>query len=150
MDDILIFIGVMLAILAVLFIIIMSKVGFSYTALKDYIKKIENKSVLQAVTGIISATAVVAFFVFMIGQVVAEESKWFDTGSIFVGIDYHQNGSVFCVGDGKLNSNMGAAIEVYQYGDHSMSGVYTHHSCAINSDVNTYDAIGFKYEWKIF
>jgi hypothetical protein len=153
MIEILIFIGVMAIILLGLFIFIMSKVGFSYSALKDYIKQIENKTVLQASAGITGAMLVVAFIVFMIGQAVHAEGKWLDTASVFVGIDYHQDGSVFCKDPGvsdKLNSNLGATIEVYRYGNHSLSGNYTHHSCAINPDVNTYDGIGFKYEWKIY
>ena len=153
LNNLLIFIGIMVVILIVLFIVIMNKVGFRYSALKDYIKQIENKTVMQAVIGIISAMLVAAFFVFMIGQAVAEESEWLYGGSVFVGIDYNIDGSVFCQDAGvnnELNSNLGANIGVYRYGDHSISGNYTHHSCAINPDVNTYDAAGFKYEWKIW
>lgn len=154
MIDLAIFIGVMVIILLGLFVIIMNKVGYSYSALKEYIKKVENKTILQASAGIIGAMLVAAFIVFMFGQVVnAEEGKWLDTASVFVGIDYHNNGSVFCQDIGvsdELNSNLGANIEVYSYGDHSISGNYTHHSCAINPDVNTYDGVGFKYEWKIW
>lgn len=157
MNDILIFISSMLGILSVLFIIIMSKKGFSYTSLKDYIKLVENKTVLEATTGIIAAVLGVAFMVFVFGMFISEakSAEWFDRGSVFVGIDYHNNGSVFCqntstgVSD-KYNSNMGATVGIYKDGAHSWSGNYTHHSCAINPDVNTYDAIGFKYEWRIF
>jgi len=153
MNDWIIFIGAMVVILFGLFVFIMSKVGYSYKALSDYIRKVENKTVLQAAGGIILAMLIVAFFVFMIGQVAAEEGKWLDKGSVFIGIDYHKDGSVFCQGTGvsdELNSNLGANIEVYSYGDHSLSGNYTHHSCALNPDVNTYDGIGFKYEWRIW
>jgi len=153
MNDLMIFVGVMVVILIILFIIIMNKVGYSYKALSDYIKKVENKTVWQAGGGIIAAMLAAAFLVFMIGQVVAEEGKWLDSGSVFIGIDYHNNGSVFCQDTGvnnELNSNLGANIEVYRYGNHSLSGNYTHHSCAINPDVNTYDGAGFKYEWKIW
>ena len=153
MNDLMIFIGVMAVILTGLFIFIMSKVGFSYSALSGYIKKVENKTVLQAGGGIILAMLTAAFFVFMIGQVVAEEGKWLDKGSVFVGIDYHKDGSVFCQDNGvsnELNSNLGMNIEVYSYGDHALSSNYTHHSCALNPDVSTYDGIGFKYEWKIW
>jgi len=153
MNDLMIFIGVMVIILIGLFIIIMHKVGYSYKALSDYMKKVENKTVLQAGGGIISAMLIAALIVFMIGQAVAEEGKWLDKGSVFVGIDYHKNGSVFCQGNGvndELNSNLGVNIEVYRYGNHSISGNYTHHSCALNPDVNTYDGAGFKYEWRIF
>jgi len=153
MNDLIIFIGIMVVILLGLFVVIMSKVGYSYKALSNYIKKVENKTVLQAGGGIIAAMLIVAYFVFMIGEVVAEESKWLDSGSIFVGIDYHKDGSVFCQDIGvsdELNSNLGANIEVYRYGSHSISGNYTHHSCALNPDVNTYDGVGFKYEWKIW
>ena len=153
MNDLLIFIGIMAVILLGLFIIIMNKKGYSYTALKDYIKLVENKTVLQASAGIIAAMLVAAFIVFMIGQAVADENEWFYGGSIFVGIDYNPDGSVFCQDAGvnnDLNSNLGMNIGVYRYGDHSISGNYTHHSCAINPDVNIYDAAGFKYEWKIW
>lgn len=154
MTNLLIFIGVMVVILLGLFIFIMSKVGFSYSALSDYIKKVENKTVLQAAGGIMAAMLVAAFIVFMIGQAAhAEEGKWLDSGSVFIGIDYHKDGSVFCQDNGvsdELNSNLGMNMNVYKYGYHSLSANYTHHSCAINPDVNTYDGAGFKYEWKIW
>jgi len=150
MNDVLIFISVMVVILLILFGIIIKRAG----SLKDYIRKVENKTPLQAALGIMGAMLFAAFIVFLFGQVVkAEESKWFDTGSVFIGIDYHNNGSIFCQDIGvsnEMNSNLGMSIEVYSYGDHSLSGNYTHHSCALNPDVNTYDAAGFKYEWKIF
>ena len=150
MNDTLIFISVMVVILLILFGIVVKRAG----SLKDYIRKVENKTPLQAALGIMGAMLFAAFIVFMIGQVVkAEESKWFDTGSVFIGIDYHNNGSIFCQDIGvsnEMNSNLGMNIEVYSYGNHSISGNYTHHSCALNPDVNTYDAAGFKYEWKIF
>jgi len=150
MNDVLIFISVMAVILLILFGIIIKKAG----SLKDYIRKVENKTPLQAALGIMGAMLVAAFIVFLFGQVVkAEESKWFDSGSVFIGIDYHKDGSVFCQDIGvsdELNSNLGMNIEVYRYGNHSLSGNYTHHSCALNPDVNTYDGAGFKYEWKIW
>ena len=93
-----------------------------------------------------------ALIVFVIGEARAE-GKWLDKGSVFIGIDYHKDGSVFCQAPGvsdEMNSNLGMNIEVYSYGDHSLSGNYTHHSCALNPDVNTYDGVGFKYEWKIW
>ena len=149
MNDILIFISVMAVILLILFGIVIKRAG----SLKDYIRKVENKTPLQAALGIMGAMLVAALIVFMIGQAVAEEGKWLDKGSVFIGIDYHKDGSVFCQNNGvsdELNSNLGMNIEVYSYGNHSISGNYTHHSCALNPDVNTYDGAGFKYEWKIF
>ena len=143
----------MVVILLILFGIVVKRAG----SLKDYIRKVENKTPLQAAIGIMGAMLFAAFIVFMLGQVIkavkAEESAWFDTGSVFIGIDYHNAGSVFCQSNGvsdELNSNLGMNIEVYRYGDHSISSNYTHHSCALNPDVNTYDGAGFKYEWKIF
>jgi len=152
-NDILIFISVMAVILLILFGIIIKRAG----SLKDYIRKVENKTPLQAALGIMGAMLFAAFIVFMLGQVIkavkAEEIEWGYSGSVFIGIDYNKNGSVFCQDNGvsnELNSNLGANIGVLRYGNHSISGNYTHHSCALNPDVNTYDTPGFKYEWKIF
>ena len=150
MNDTLIFISVMAVILLILFGIVVKRAG----SLKDYIRKVENKTPQQSALGIMGSMLLAAFIVFMIGQVVkADESAWFDKGSVFIGIDYHNNGSIFCQNAGvsnEMNSNLGANIEVWRYGNHSFSGNYTHHSCALNPDVNTYDSPGFKYEWKIF
>lgn len=153
MSDILIFIGVMLAILSGLFIVVMTKVGFSYTALKDYIMKTENKSIKKASAGIIGAMLIVALAVFSFGNVVKAEGVWFNTGSVFIGVEQTSGASPFCTSEGvndKLTSNLGADIQVYKNGNHSISGVYTHHSCALNPDINVYDAIGFRYVLRIF
>ena len=85
------------------------------------------------------------------GEQEAEEPevKWFTHTTLFAGVDYDPS-STFCVkgtGDDNLTSNFGLRQNLLKRGDVSVTTTYTHHSCALNEDKPTYDAIGISVEW---
>ena len=83
----------------------------------------------------------------------ADEIKWFDGATVFTGLDYTANQSPLCQPTGvndRLTSNIGFTQNIVAQGPMRVSAKYTHHSCAISADMNSYDAIGIVIEWKIW
>lgn len=83
----------------------------------------------------------------------ASELTWFESTTIFLGLDTDINNKVFCYSGSKVNdtltSNAGLRQNLFKYGNASVSAQYTHHSCALNTDKPTYDAIGLQLEWTL-
>lgn len=80
------------------------------------------------------------------------EMKWFTHTTLYAGVDYDHR-SIFCVkgnGDDNLTSNFGLRQNLVKKGDISVMATYTHHSCALNEDKPTYDAVGMSIEWTFF
>lgn len=80
---------------------------------------------------------------------------WFNDASVFMGIDRTKKISPQCESGGydeKSTSNMGIRANVWQSqsGNVRLNGKYTHHSCAINPDRNSYDALGVEVEWVVW
>lgn len=80
---------------------------------------------------------------------------WLNDGHVFAGIDYTRNQSPQCQSGGfddRSTSNMGFKANVWQSPSKNVrfNLMYTHHSCALNPDRNSYDAIGAQVEWFIW
>lgn len=80
---------------------------------------------------------------------------WFKDASVFMGIDHTKKLSPMCADggyDNRSTSNMGAKLNIWQSpsGNVRFNTLYTHHSCAINPDRKSYDAIGVQVEWKFW
>lgn len=80
---------------------------------------------------------------------------YLNDASIFVGLDYTKNSSPQCELNGpddRTTSNVGARVNLYQSADERfrINGKGTHHSCAYNSDRNTYDALGAELEYLLW
>lgn len=107
---------------------------------------------------VIVAIAVVGYFV--LGRTAHAQSlqipgTWFNDASVFMGIDHTRKLSPMCSAGGydeRSTSNMGAKLNVWQSpsGNVRFNTLYTHHSCAINPDHKSYDAIGVQVEWKFW
>lgn len=81
------------------------------------------------------------------------ETKYFDGAKVFVGLDSTPVHNAFCQKTGasdRISSNMGFVQNIATTTDFNIGMKYTHHSCAISPDVNTYDAIGIVIEWTIY
>lgn len=77
---------------------------------------------------------------------------WFNDASVFMGIDRTKKLSPMCHTGGyddRSTSNLGAKLNVWQSpsGNVRFNTMYTHHSCAINPDHKSYDAVGIQVEW---
>lgn len=71
---------------------------------------------------------------------------------VFAGIDYTRKVSPQCVSgsqNDRMTSNMGFGVNMWQSPSRkvSLDLQYTHHSCVIGVDRNSYDGIGIKATW---
>lgn len=84
---------------------------------------------------------------------------WFSYGEVYLGVDWtFDDPSPQCVKQGgggidsRGTSNGGIRINIYESFDSRFhfNTKYTHHSCALNTDRNQYDAIGFEIQYRFF
>ena len=82
---------------------------------------------------------------------------WVRDGTVYVGLDMPSGRSPQCLDlvgqyDDKTTSNLGLKLNIFESDDTKFrtNAKYTHHSCAFNSDVRIYDALGVEFEYKIF
>lgn len=86
------------------------------------------------------------------GNVKSAEYKWFDEATVYVGLDYTENTNPLCGQLGasdRISSNMGFTQSIVKKDMMNINMKYTHHSCAISADQNSYDAVGVMIEWTI-
>lgn len=157
--DLLIVIGFVFAVCLGL---LLWKVGFKN--LPSYLKTKDGKGVAK---GFILAPIIiiaVGLVMFLIpGKSQASEpplnlsipGTWFNDASVFMGIDRTRKQSPQCQSGGfddRSTSNMGFKANVWQSPSKNVrfNLMYTHHSCALNPDRNSYDAIGAQVEWFIW
>lgn len=92
------------------------------------------------------------------GQEYRATIDYFVYTEIYGGIDVPLSQSVQCLNDGidnKITSNGGVKQNIFEYRPSrymviSGAGKWTHHSCAFNSDRNTYDAPGLELGARIY
>ncbi|AXY83379.1 hypothetical protein [Acidovorax phage ACPWH] len=126
--------------------------------LKPYFSTKEGKGVAR---GIVLAPLVVVLIA-LVGWLLLPKSAhaqgiqipgtWFNDASVFMGIDRTKKLSPMCGAGGydeRSTSNLGAKMNIWQSpsGNVRFNGMYTHHSCAINPDNRSYDAVGVQVEW---
>jgi hypothetical protein len=104
----------------------------------------------------------IAFIIFVVSAIFSQAKSesltngtWFNSTSIFIGIDVTRGVSPQCVeggADNKGTSNMGIRQNLFmsQNKVFAINGKYTHHSCVIGKDRNGYDGLGLEFEWFIF
>lgn len=78
---------------------------------------------------------------------------FFNYAYTFAGVDYTRKVSPQCVAgsqDDRLTSNMGFGLNLWESNSRrvSMDLQYTHHSCVIGVDRNSYDGLGLRVMWK--
>ncbi len=84
----------------------------------------------------------------------AEAYDWFAWTEIEVGGDYTKDRSPFCQqgdNDNRFTSHLNLTQNVVQTdtGNAGANVRYTHHSCAVNGDAQTYDAVGVSVFYRI-
>lgn len=146
------FIGVILFLVLLLVWYVLHKTHYNLAAFKTYWSMGGAgaiPSLLKAILLILAVT-LVAFFA---NKVMAEDQPpdWFQYTAIYAGLDYTNRQSPQCeenLLDDHVTSNLGVRQHVYSWGDVNLLANYTHHSCAIGKDRNTYDAFGVQVEWR--
>lgn len=126
---------------------------WSLSALREYFSKTEGGD--GALPGIALAVAVPLLLAlaltFFYSQARAGIS-YVDHTIIYAGLDGTAKQSPQCRSDGmndRLTSNLGVKQHLIGYKDVSIYGSYTHHSCAVNRDRNSYDGFGLQVQWVI-
>jgi len=120
----------------------------SIQGVKDHFNATEGKG---AVYGIVAALVIPILIILSISAVKAE-TRWLGDTVVFIGMENTKKVSPMCYEGGiddRLTSNLGASQHLLGYGNVDLIAQYTHHSCAINRDTKSYDAIGLRLEYRI-
>ena len=130
------------------------KSDWSVTKFKEnWIKSEGTKTPIWRAVLVILSVPILMAAVLYAANVEASEYKWFDEATVYVGLDYTYNASPLCQDYGvndHLTSNMGFTQSIVKKDRMNVSAKYTHHSCAVSADKNSYDAIGIMIEWEIW
>ena len=104
----------------------------------------------------IKFAGVFALVALVLGSLSGCTGKYMNYADAYVGLDIPNGTSPQCRDrgdiDDKTTSNLGLVGNVYESADtHFKTNLkYTHHSCAFNSDIRVYDAIGVELKYRIY
>lgn len=118
---------------------------------KDYFKTKEGKGVLVGIVAVLVVS--LALVLLFPNKAQAEEYKYFNSAELFVGLDNTRKISPMCttgVNSDKLTSNVGLKASIISTAVSSVNLKYTHHSCAVNPDNKSYDALGVEVTYKLW
>lgn len=115
----------------------------------DYFKTKDGRGVLTGILLAVSATALIVW------AAPSQAGTWFNAGEVYFGIDSTRKVSPQCEAGGvndRLTSNLGVRMNLFETADQRATWRvrYTHHSCAINPDRTSYDALGFELTYRIW
>lgn len=116
-----------------------------------YFKTDAGKRILS---GIVAAGALMLLLA-ALGLAGGCSGKYFNDATAYAGIDQTKEISPQCISGGidtKGTSNLGAKVNLFESDDQRFrtNVKYTHHSCAVSEDRNTYDAAGIEFEYKFW
>lgn len=135
--------------------LILFVVGYTAYKLKKSglspIEYFKTKDGLGILKGILIASAVMALAVFLGGC----SGTYLNDATAYAGIEGTKDVSPQCQNQGidpHGTSNLGFKLNLYESEDQRFrtNAKYTHHSCALSPDRNTYDAAGVEFEYKIW
>ena len=111
------------------------------------------KNNLGIVKGIVLFILVAIGSMFASKCTLAGEMEFFSYGKVYAGIDNTFNQSPQChdgaISD-RLTSNGGFVVNIMAKEGFVFDAKYTHHSCALNDDRLSYDAIGLVVEYRLW
>lgn len=123
-----------------------------------WMSKTGKGSMASAGLGVGSIIAV-AFILFLHTQEAQSEGfsngSWLNSTSVFLGIDRTMKQSPQCVTsnvDDHSTSNLGVNQNIWRSEKKifDINAQYTHHSCVLGKDRNTYDALGLELVWHLY
>ena len=147
--------------LSISFVVIFISAAITFKLKKKSVVKFfaENNGALFSAILAITVVSVLALFIFLIpnnaNANIISDGSWSNDAGVYLGLDYTKDHSPQCIGDSFDNrgtSNLGAWWNIWQSKDENLriSARYTHHSCYLGEDDNTYDAIGVQVEWELW
>lgn len=153
LNDAVYFIALILLFVAFLFAWVLHKVNYNIADFKAYWGS-QGAGAIPSLMKALLLILAVTFIAFIGNKAFAEEEPlpdWFQYTAVYAGLDYTFSQSPQCELsdiDDQITSNLGIRQHVYSWGNVNLLANYTHHSCAIGRDRNSYDAAGFQIEWR--
>lgn len=135
---------------SILVITILVILGFVSSPTK-YFKTKEGKGVLVGIVAVLGVS--IALVLIFPSKAQADEYKYLSSAELFVGLDNTRKISPMCttgVNSDKLTSNVGLKASIISTAVSSVNLKYTHHSCAVNPDNKSYDALGVEVTYKLW
>lgn len=124
-------------------------IAFRVKSPVDYFRSRDGQGVAK---GIVLAIGVSLAFLFVPRCAAGE---WLTDVDLYFGLDHTNKPSPQCEDrgpDNRLTSNLGLRGTLYRVSDRTawVGLQYTHHSCALSPDRESYDAIGITYTKRLF
>lgn len=146
-----IFTGLVLLVFAYLFTLTAFKVGGFKEMLAYYQRNPEYKDWL----GLLWVPTLIMFVAALLsGQAQAQSFTYLDFTRVHAGMEIPLEGGAtqFCKPsassvENRQASNLGVTQHLIGWYDVDVVAAYTHHSCAIDSDQDVYDGVGFHITW---
>lgn len=127
--------------------------------IKPALKHWKEKRLFRDMTGLIWIPPVLFGLISIANHAKADELVFFEYLQINAGLEYQIYDKPFTTCEqssdqlDQVGSNLGAVLNIatlksnaYQL---SVNSVYTHHSCAVETDYNVYDAVGLQVAWRL-
>lgn len=144
------FMGIVLLIVTLIAFVTLKYRGVS---LRGFLKN-SNGALPSAVLAFV-AIAVLALVIFLIPNN-ANAGTWFNDAGVYMGVDYTKGTSPQCEDgdpiDARGTSNLGVWANGWESSDGAIrvNARYTHHSCVLGEDEDSYDGLGVIVEWKLW
>lgn len=139
-----------------IFVALLLGVIFGYLTYKMHPSKwrtyFSTKEGLGILKGIVFAPLIILLIAFAMSLLNSANSKgrWLNDAGVFIGLDHTLKQSPQCASnsiDERGTSNLGFWFNVWQYERIQVNFKYTHHSCVLGRDRNSYDAAGIELRW---
>lgn len=76
--------------------------------------------------------------------------EWFDEAAIYVDVTADSS-EIYCGSRGDLASHIGARVDLYSEGPHTVRAMWVHNSCVeAEDDLRNRDALGIGYEFQLW
>lgn len=129
----------------IILLVVLGVVFKSPKRLRNYMRSQDGDGVKAGILKFVGLAIVVVFMGTLISKAASEPVKYFQFVDVYIGIDSPRSPSPFCASSGesdRLTSNGGLKVNLVESADDRFQAnwKYTHHSCALNRDISTYDA----------
>ena len=136
----------------VLGLIVLSLIKLKTLSPLKVITRLQNNGAIGGIIAVIIFVIITAMVTFGYNDAKAESPTYLNYTEFFAGVDYEMGTNIFCYKDDvndKLVSNVGVDQNLFTYKTVDINLKYQHHSCALNEDKPTYDAIGIDMKYRI-
>lgn len=145
------FYGVVVVIVVLMLLAVFWKRGRS--GFIAYFKTGDGAGALASALKASAAIAIILMILFVGMKCAHADDEWFKWTDVYMGVDYTKKQSPQCNPGGvddNFTSNLGVSQHIRDLGseDVYLYGGWTHHSCVIGGDRNTFDGVGIGVNWR--